>query len=180
MPEKPVSPFPCSACCSNRGAISELLRWSVSSLLACLACLNPGWGTISDKNQHLLAWATNCVILVDGQDEMGRCPWWAVPAVWSGRVLVIINADSKHWHWPASLSLCSDYGGSFLWAEELMPFWTYLQENPVNSCAWRENVISDTNSTLKWNQSILLRNRSLNYFWKCIWMRFRICQTALD
>lgn len=136
-------------------AIASLGCWGEVfhlSLLACLAGLSPGWGT-SLKNQHLSGWVTNCFILVNGQDEMGQ---WGGVGAWDGRFCCVVG-EGGLWHWfalapctellarhgwQASLSPCSDYGGAFLWAEEVAPFWRCLQENPVNSWAWRENVIS--------------------------------------
>jgi len=76
------------------------------------------------------------------------------PAVGPGR-----EGDGNHLRWQQALAPCakllarhgqqdslspvSDYGRASLWAEELMPFRRCLQGSPVNSWAWRENVICD-------------------------------------
>lgn len=158
MPEKPVSPF-CMCRVFFKIAMPSLSSWGEVfhlSLPVRRACLYPGWGDISDKNQHF-AWLGHKLCYFGGEmgwRERGRCLQWAVSAVRSRREgygndlrwqqALALCAELLACHgWQASLSPCFDYREAFLWAEVLMSFWRCLQENPVNSWAWSENLISD-------------------------------------
>lgn len=130
-PENPVSPFyMCRV--FFKIVMPSLSCWGEVfhlSLLACCACSYPGWGDISDKNQHFLGWATNCYFgewpRWDGSAGEGWMPVMGSSCcavgeggLWQWSTLIVSIGTM---HWAAGLPWPTSFVKSLLWLQGGFP-----------------------------------------------------------